>query len=303
MGGEISAADVFTHRLELSLKDKIVFLLFAPVLVPFRIVLALLLAILIWTSSRLGLLFSDPELRDLRPHVGWRKYFQNCMWTVSGYIAFWLLGFRVNILGRQASRAEAPVLIAAPHSSFFDVFTIALCYASPVARVENSKTYFLWAPQAIGHTIFVDRQSQESRQAALTDIQARATSDLPWPQVFIFSEGTTTNGKHLARFRAGGFKPGVPVQPVTIQYSRGELCVWTKLQKHRLLHSLFLIFANPFNEVTLEFLPVYQPSKEEKQDAVLFAKNVQQVMADHLKISATDFQREELNINDNKKME
>ena len=65
------------------------------------------------------------------------------MWTTSGYVAFWFLGFRVNIIGQQASRQEAPVLIVAPHSSFLDVFTIALCYASPVARIENSKTWFL----------------------------------------------------------------------------------------------------------------------------------------------------------------
>lgn len=98
--------------------------------------------------------------RDLRPHVGWRAMFQHCMWTVSGFLAFWLLGFRVNILGQQASREEARILVVAPHSSFMDVFTIALCYASPVARIENSKTWFLWAPQAIGHTIFVDRLAQ-----------------------------------------------------------------------------------------------------------------------------------------------
>ena len=106
--------------------------------------------------ERVRLMISCQE-RDQRPHVGWRALFQHCMWTVSGYVAFWLLGFRVNILGQQASREEARILIVAPHSSFMDVFTIALCYASPVARIENSKTWFLWAPQAIGHTIFVDR--------------------------------------------------------------------------------------------------------------------------------------------------
>ena len=83
--------------------------------------------------------------------------FQNAMWIVSGYVAFFLLGFRVEIRGRQAQRREAPVLIVAPHSSFLDVFTISLCFASPVARIENKDTPFLWAPQAIGHTIFVNR--------------------------------------------------------------------------------------------------------------------------------------------------
>jgi len=292
----LQASDVFSHRLELSVRDKILFTLCAPLLIPFRILSALLLAFLIWSSSRLGLIFSNPEERDLRPHVGWRAMFQHCMWTVSGFLAFWLLGFRVNILGQQASREEARILVVAPHSSFMDVFTIALCYASPVARIENSKTWFLWAPQAIGHTIFVDRKSPESREAAKSDILERANSPLAWPQIFIFSEGTTTNGKYLARFRAGAFRPGLPVQPVLIKYGRADLCVWTKLQSHRFLHSLLLIFSNPFNEVTLQFLSVYQPSEQERSDPVLFAKNVQKLMGNHLDIPVTDFQRDELSL-------
>ena len=53
---------MFSHRLELSVRDKILFTLSAPLLVPFRIISALLLAFLIWASSRLGLLCSHPEV-------------------------------------------------------------------------------------------------------------------------------------------------------------------------------------------------------------------------------------------------
>ena len=251
--------------------------------------------------------------------------FQNAMWIVSGYVAFYLLGFWVEVRGKQAARKEAPVLIVAPHSSFLDVFTIALCFASPVARIENKETPFLWAPQAIGHTIFVNRlvsikhtstcflltqstlyllnrKSQDSRQQASHEITERSLSPEAWPQVFVFAEGTTTNATGLARFGTGGFRPGVPVQPVTVRYSNREATVWTREQSHRLLHSLLLIFASPFNKVTLEFLPVYTPSEEEKQDPILFANNVQRVMAENLQIPATDFQRPEF-INVTKKSE
>ena len=277
-------------------------------------------------SGTLNLLLSfDLQTRDLKPHTGWRKMFQNAMWIVSGYVAFYLLGFWVEVRGKQAARKEAPVLIVAPHSSFLDVFTIALCFASPVARIENKETPFLWAPQAIGHTIFVNRlvsikntstcflltqstlyflnrKSQDSRQQASHEITERSLSPEAWPQVFVFAEGTTTNATGLARFGTGGFRPGVPVQPVTVRYSNREATVWTREQSHRLLHSLLLIFASPFNKVTLEFLPVYTPSEEEKQDSILFANNVQRVMAESLQIPATDFQRPEF-INVTKKSE
>ena len=120
--------------------------------------------------------------------------------------------------------------------------------------------------------------------------------------MFVFAEGTTTNATGLARFGTGGFRPGVPVQPVTVRYSNREATVWTREQSHRFIHSLLLIFASPFNKVTLEFLPVYTPSEEEKQDPILFANNVQRVMAESLQIPATDFQRPEF-INVTKKSE
>ena len=151
---------------------------------------------------------------------------------------------------------------------------------------------------------FLYRRSQDSRQQASHEITERALSPLSWPQVFVFAEGTTTNATGLARFGTGGFRPGVPVQPVTVRYSNREAAVWTREQSHRLLHSLLLIFASPFNKVTLEFLPVYKPSEEEKQDPILFANNVQRVMAESLQIPATDFQRPEfINVNNSKKSE
>lgn len=60
---ENAASDVFSHSLDLSLRDKILFTVCAPFLVPFRILSAVLLAFLIWSSSRLGLLFTNPEVR------------------------------------------------------------------------------------------------------------------------------------------------------------------------------------------------------------------------------------------------
>ena len=76
--------------------------------------------------------------------------------------------------------------------------------------------------------------------------------------------------------------------------------VWTRNQRHKFLHSLLLILATPFSRVTLTFLPVYCPAEEERRDPILFANNVQRTMADSLQIPATDFQRPEFILNNNK---
>ena len=128
----------------------------------------------------------------------------------------------------------------------------------------------------------------------------RARSTLSWPQIFIFSEGTTTNGQALIRFQTGGFKPGLPVQPVTIRYSRPDLTVWTRDQAHGFIHSILLVLANPTNSVTLEFLQVYKPSEAEQCNPVLYAKGVQRVMANRLAVQPTDIQREEFRIDSKK---
>lgn len=64
-----TASDLFTHNLSLSWKEKILYLIMSPILVPFRIVMMLLIASMIYFSSKIGLLFSDPEVGCLQHHV------------------------------------------------------------------------------------------------------------------------------------------------------------------------------------------------------------------------------------------
>ena len=42
----------------------------------------------------------------------------------------------------------------------------------------------------------------------------------------------------------------------------------------------------------MEYLPVYHPNEEEKKDAMLFANNVRQLMAQELNIPISDWTRE-----------
>lgn len=66
--------------------------------------------------------------------------------------------------------------------------------------------------------IYVKRENHESRSQTITDILERVNSPYTWPQIFIFPEGTCTNGQQLIDFKPGAFYPGHPIQPVTIKY-------------------------------------------------------------------------------------
>jgi len=290
----VEECNLFYHRLPpLSLLDKLVLCVAGVFLVPIRFFLALLVMLSAWLVSGLGLMFRDKEAFERRPQGGWRGLCREYMYTSTSSVILACLGFRLKIEGEVADRDEAPVVICAPHTSFLDVFVIAVCRGSPVARIENSKTPGMSAIQTVGHTIFVDRRSDQSRRSALETIVSRALSPLNWPKVFIFAEGTTTNGQALIRFQTGGFQAGRPVQPVTVRYSHPHLTTWTRDMAHGLRWSLLLLLATPFKTVTVKFMPVHIPTPEEVADPILFTKAVQKEMALELGVPATDVQRAE----------
>merc|ERR1712055_705307 len=129
------------------------------------------------------------------------------------------MGFQVSKTGTQVSQSEAPVLIVAPHSSFFDalaVFWTGLPFI--VNREENKDLLLIGKCVQFGQAIFVSRQRKESREECKEEIRRRVNSEEPWRQFLIFPEGTTSNRQALMTFKPGGFLPGKPVQPVLIRY-------------------------------------------------------------------------------------
>jgi len=58
-----------------------------------------------------------------------------------GRAYFFCMGFRVVVKGQQVSSGEAPVIVVAPHSTFFDgIVCIVAGLPSIVSRVENLAT-------------------------------------------------------------------------------------------------------------------------------------------------------------------
>lgn len=286
--------DPFFNNLHLSPLFYVRSALCGLLLVPLRVFLLVLALLFSWMTAHLASLgMAECDLTS--PLPGWRQVARR-WWYRTVYFWYWAMGFRVRIVGERVERSRAPILIVAPHTSFLDTGVVALCQASPVARIENKNTPMIGVFQFLGQTVHVDRRDQHSREKALQVIHDRATADGDWPQLFICPEGTNTNGRALIQFKRGGFTPGLSVQPVVITYPGNnpprDLTTWTWNMKHGIRRQIWLLLANPVNHIQVEFLPVYDPSQEEKADPNLFAKNVQILMALHLRVLATDITKD-----------
>ena len=67
-----------------------------------------------------------------------------------------------------------------------------------------------------------------------------------------------------------------------------DAVTWTYNQNYSYVFSVWYLLANPINRVEVEFLPVYNPSEEEKNNPEIYARNVQKTMAEALNIPALD---------------
>ncbi|KAM7156269.1 lysophospholipid acyltransferase LPCAT4 isoform 1-T1 [Molossus nigricans] len=205
-------------------------------------------------------------------------------------LLFFLLGFlRIRVRGQQASRLQAPVLVAAPHSTFFDPIVLLPCdLPKVVSRAENLSVPVIGALLRFNQAILVSRHDPASRRKVVEEVRRRATSGGKWPQVLFFPEGTCSNKKALLKFKPGAFIAGVPVQPVLIRYPNSLDTTSWAWRGPGVLKVLWLTASQPCSIVDVEFLPVYHPSPEESRDPTLYANNVQRVMAQALGIPATE---------------
>ncbi|XP_050351725.1 lysophosphatidylcholine acyltransferase isoform X1 [Nymphalis io] len=284
----------FVHKLELdNTYDKIRTAIFTVILLPFRVIVICYLIVTAWFLACIGLYgLSEEDLRK-KPMTGWRSKLRFSILSLVRLVVVAAGFHRVRIVGREnlpKSPRDAPVLVIAPHSSFFDAIAI-VCLGAPsvVAKADTARLPFIG--QLINYTqpVYVWRDDPNSRQNTIKEIIERATSKEDWPQVLIFPEGTCTNRSCLITFKPGGFYPGVPVQPVTIRYPNARDTVTWTWEGPGALKLLWLTLTQVHSSCEIEFLPVYYPSEEEKQDPKLYARNVRDVMAKALGVPVLDY--------------
>jgi hypothetical protein len=219
----------FVHKLKLSFADRVKLTVGGVFLLPIRLVSILFLtgvALAVGILMTLGL--STEEL-ETKPLSGWRKSLRSSLRFVGRAIVFCFGFHKIQKIGKRASKSEASIFVAAPHSSFFDtiVFFI-LGLPSSVSRAENANLPIIGRLVRALQPILVTRTDKSNKMQTINEIKKRAARDSEWPQVVLFPEGTTTNHSCLITFKPGAFIPGLPVQPVAVQYrNRLDTITWT----------------------------------------------------------------------------
>ncbi|XP_041256866.1 lysophosphatidylcholine acyltransferase 2 isoform X2 [Onychostruthus taczanowskii] len=277
----------FVHPGRLSAGDKLRIALQGIILLPLRAICITFILLLAWLSASIAT-FCQPG-RGFLPLEGWRRRMIQTTLSSLTRTAYFVMGFQVKVKGKVASLPEAPIFVAAPHSSFFDGIICALTgMPSIVSRAENLSTPVFGTILRSLQPVAVSRQDPDSRKNTVAEITKRALSKGQWPQILIFPEGTCTNRSCLITFKQGAFLPGVPVQPVLLRYpNKLDTVTWT-WQGYSFKELCIMTLCQIFTRLEVEFLPVHVPTEEEKSDPILFANRVRQIMANALNVPITD---------------
>jgi len=186
----------------------------------------------------------------------------------------------------ENGRVSVGIVCAAPHMSLLDVFYFAYRWLPCFVAKKDVRDMPVIGFLAVGlHAIFIDRNADAKAKAGYKDQIRLFASDPKLPPLLLFPEGTCTNGEALITFKRGSFEPGVDILPVCMKYG-GKLNPAAVGRNSGILFLLRVLYQWS-NTLSVQVLPLYSPSEEEKKDPILFAANVQELMGKHSGIPST----------------
>jgi len=127
-------------------------------------------------------------------------------------------GVRFKVKGKLSTKR--PLLCVCNHISIFELATMPVAFGGSFFGKKEISTWPLvgWIAKKFG-VIFIDRRPSHAIDALDAVKSEMERVDYP---MFIFPEGTSTNGAYVKQFKSSLFdvveKTGVAVQPVVIHY-------------------------------------------------------------------------------------
>ena len=130
----------------------------------------------------------------------------------------WFMGVKLKVKGKLTTKR--PLLCVCNHISVFELSTIPVALGGSFFGKKELESWPLigWIKKKFG-VIFIDRRPSHANEALIAIKNELEHVDYP---MFIFPEGTSTNGAYVKQFKSSLFdvveKTGSTVQPVVIHY-------------------------------------------------------------------------------------
>lgn len=199
----------------------------------------------------------------------------------------------------------APIIVV-NHTTFLDIFCLLTQHAVSGVGAKEYAHLLLRGFVKMFDVVLIDRRDPDSRKTTITKIKSRVDlilknkeKDNNYLPLVIFPEATCVNGQNLINFKQGAFTAECDIQPIILEYQQSCNLMyhpaWLPVGPSLMINVLRLL-AEPVNITSLKYLPTYHPSIVEKQDPVLFAKNVQKYMCDNSNLKAADFSYDDVRI-------
>ena len=129
-----------------------------------------------------------------------------------------MTGVKYKVNGKLSTKR--PLLCVCNHISVFEMATMPVAFGGSFFGKKEISTWPLvgWTAKKFG-VVFIDRRPSHAFEALNAIKTELEHVDYP---MFIFPEGTTTNGAYVKQFKSSMFdiveKTGITVQPVVIHY-------------------------------------------------------------------------------------
>jgi lysophosphatidylcholine acyltransferase/lyso-PAF acetyltransferase len=177
----------------------------------------------------------------------------------------------------ESSHKRANIIVANHISIFEALYLIYEKGACAVAKEEGFHYPILGTILKALDFIPAKRETKEGRKKAIETIINRVKSTTTdQAPLLIFPQGTTVTQRYMSSFKNGAFLPGESVQPVLARYHYRH---WDMYFGDHVLVFFARTLCQFVNTLSVEYLPVYNPSEEERKDPSLYAENVRKAMA------------------------
>ncbi|KAH9610396.1 hypothetical protein KSS87_015082 [Heliosperma pusillum] len=292
---------------EVSFSEKLLLGIAMFTLVPLRLLMSIAILVLYYLICKVCTVFStpnrseedqgQPQQEDYAHLGGWRRYVIVFSGRFLSRALLFTFGFywishsyrNSHTFSHQNERTdeteeelEKPGAVISNHVSYVDIlYHMSSSFPSFVAKRSVGKLPLVGLISKCLGCVYVQREDKSSDfkgvSGVVTERIKEAHENKDSPMMLIFPEGTTTNGGFLLPFKTGAFIAGAPVHPVILRYPYKRFSpAWDSISGVRHVVLLLCQFVN-YLEVTK--LPVYYPSKEEKEDPKLYASNARKLMA------------------------